>query len=843
MGMAWGPMSAAWTPIRPGTSVSLGSDIGAPACRRCHCSVTSVPGSFGLYNAFCWLGDLSDAAFMTSHEVKIASKVPLPGGLLFVVMETKELGSIDGIESVGLGEDVISLLEPTRSRSPSPTTSQRLDPDDSRLLGGVSSVFREVPRLLSGYDGSSVSSDIDPSTRSSGGTDVSLTSWNTDVPMTAIGPRASTSRSLGALTARDPDVMGCSYEALRSSPLDETEGIGADGRAEASFSSSSFDLRASNDEDTFDEVQQIKKATKAKKKVTVKVRPDPPGSSLSDMKSLQRLRRKCGISEEIMLIAPSPADRADALPPGYMTLFENYFDQCLLWFPLPRFLMRFLAVHGVCLAQINPRGIRHLRGIYVLSRECGVIINTEHFSYLTDFRVRGRSEELKHSVTNSSGMALIAGFPRKNDHFEDRFFFAEISERTVEADCTDLVKTRWERRVKPSLPEVSKDFVTAMHKELSSGNGNWRKSFSRKRIERALSAEIFPGKSLGRGQARMSFCKKATLEVAAKAGRSSGSSAPRVVAPMTSTPMALSVRARPSRPSASKHLLPPPSLGEVAEFRRLSAERAHISSGEVVEFRRLSAERTRISSGKRKDVDRASPSKRQRVDSHPATAVGRETSASRVGGLLREKASKLFLFFDRLSTMGETVERKEALERDVLALQKVKKDYEDKLSKLKSRCTKAEGEVVQLRGELSSASDLQRSRIEDAVAEVRDEIACGFTEQTSEVAGLLAEIGGKVPNDMLNLTEIDANLEFIGLLQGSDPPYLPTEVKALRERRHPIYDAHDVFADLLVSARRVLEIPVVPAGAAEASVVVDDDVEVSDEDNVEVTDDDEDAED
>ncbi|KFK31282.1 hypothetical protein AALP_AA6G092200 [Arabis alpina] len=193
--------------------------------------------------------------------------------------------------------------------------------------------------------------------------------------------------------------------------------------------------------------------------------------------------------------------------------------------------------------------------------------------------------------------------------------------------------------------------------------------------------------------------------------------------------------------------------------------------------------------------------------------------------------------------MGETVERKEALERDVLALQKVKKDYEDKLSKLKSRCTKAEGEVVQLRGELSSASDLQRSRIEDAVAEVRDEIACGFTEQTSEVAGLLAEIGGKVPNDMLNLTEIDANLEFIGLLQGSDPPYLPTEVKALRERRHPIYDAHDVFADLLVSARRVLEIPVVPAGAAEASVVVDDDVEVSDEDNVEVTDDDEDAED
>ncbi|KFK22432.1 hypothetical protein AALP_AAs66543U000100, partial [Arabis alpina] len=135
------------------------------------------------------------------------------------------------------------------------------------------------------------------------------------------------------------------------------------------------------------------------------------------------------------------------------------------------------------------------------------------------------------------------------------------------------------------------------------------------------------------------------------------------------------------------------------------------------------------------------------------------------------------------SRLSEIVERNEALERDALALQRVKKDYEDKLSKLKSR----------------------------------------------EVAGLLAEIGGKAQNDMLNLTEIDANLEFVGLLQGSDPPDLPTEVETLRQRRQPIYDAHDVFADLFASVRRVLEIPTTPAGT------VGDDVELSDEDDVEAT--------
>ncbi|KFK21943.1 hypothetical protein AALP_AAs65158U000100 [Arabis alpina] len=104
-----------------------------------------------------------------------------------------------------------------------------------------------------------------------------------------------------------------------------------------------------------------------------------------------------------------------------------------------------------------------------------------------------------------------------------------------------------------------------------------------------------------------------------------------------------------------------------------------------------------------------------------------------------------------------------------------------------------------------------------------------FVERTSEVSGLLAEIGGKAQNDMLNLTEIDENLEFIGLLQGLDPPDLPSEIETLRQLRQPIYDAHDVVADLLASARRVLEIPTAPAGA------VDDDVELSDEDDVEAT--------
>ncbi|KFK45093.1 hypothetical protein AALP_AA1G342800 [Arabis alpina] len=340
-------------------------------------------------------------------------------------------------------------------------------------------------------------------------------------------PRGTDGIELGVIGDRN-DAEVAAAEDPTGNSTDDSKAFNADDPKTTSVSdieptsrltSSEDPSVASDDEDLLDEVQQTEKAKKAKKKAKEKVCPDPPGSSLSNEKSLRRLRKKCGISEEIVLVAPSPADRVVAPAPGHFTLFENYFDQCRLWFPLPRFLMRFLAAHGVCLAQINPKDIRHLINIYVLSRECGVDISTEHLSYLMDFRVHGRSDELKHRVTNASGMTLIAGFPSKDDHFEDRFFFVELSEKTVEADCAGL----------PSLPAVSKKFVTAMHDEVSSRNGKWRKSFSRKRIERALSTEIIPGKILGRGRARVSSREQAALDAAAKATRSLGSDARRVV--------------------------------------------------------------------------------------------------------------------------------------------------------------------------------------------------------------------------------------------------------------------------------------------------------------------------
>ncbi|KFK24108.1 hypothetical protein AALP_AAs40209U000100 [Arabis alpina] len=139
--------------------------------------------------------------------------------------------------------------------------------------------------------------------------------------------------------------------------VDDTDQQLPPGKVDASLSppsSSSSGSRVSSferdDEDMLGEVEQTKQVAP---KLKAKVRPNPPGSTLSDKKSLQRLRKKCGISEEIVLVLPDSADRANAPPPGYLTLFENYFDQCLLLFPLPWFLLRFLAANNASLSSCH----------------------------------------------------------------------------------------------------------------------------------------------------------------------------------------------------------------------------------------------------------------------------------------------------------------------------------------------------------------------------------------------------------------------------------------------------------------------------------------------------------
>ncbi|KFK22870.1 hypothetical protein AALP_AAs73797U000100 [Arabis alpina] len=300
--------------------------------------------------------------------------------------------------------------------------------------------------------------------------------------------------------------------------------------------------------------------------------------------------------------------------------------------------------------------------------------------------------------------------------------------------------------VKPIFPAIPVGIVTAMHKALASRNGDWRRSFSRQRIKRALAAVVIPGKILGQG----------------------------------------------------------------------------------------------------KGVAYGTPSKRQKVDTSPAAGAARAAPASRdaatsvplplVSGLLRgeayaatkSKTCELFLHLDRL--VGDYDEDVRSIDSELCEAGEANAALQSRLDVLVER-NGDEDEIALLKSQLTSASDLQNTRVDEAVARAKDEMTHSLEGRVSEVVGLLAEIGGKAQTNMLDLAEFNANLEFIELLQGSKPPDLPTEVKALHHREVSIYEVRDVFADFLTRVRRVLEIPEVSAATVEVVAADEDDDEVDDDED------------
>ncbi|KFK28846.1 hypothetical protein AALP_AA7G056100 [Arabis alpina] len=204
---------------------------------------------------------------------------------------------------------------------------------------------------------------------------------------------------------------------------------------------------------------------------------------------------------------------------------------------------------------------------------------------------------------------------------------------------------------------------------------------------------IFTTPSTDTARKRLSSREQAALKAAAAAK-----------ATRSSVPTTTSVRARSSMTSVPKT----PTTLTLRPSSRLTPDELAIRHNQ-------SERKALISCGKGECIDRGTPAKRQRVDTYPAAIVEREASASRVAtpsvsGLLRDEAY--------VATKSKASERANAvLQLRLDEFTEQNRVLDTKLVKLKSRCTKGEDEIALMRKQLSSASDLQSTRIGEVVAE------------------------------------------------------------------------------------------------------------------------------
>ncbi|XP_024011385.1 uncharacterized protein At3g60930, chloroplastic-like [Eutrema salsugineum] len=211
-------------------------------------------------------------------------------------------------------------------------------------------------------------------------------------------------------------------------------------------------------------------------------KPDPPGSTLCSLESLEALRHRFGISEAVESVVPEKSDRADKPPENHFTLYEAFFELCFLWFLIPGVILEYLWKHGISIGQIMPRGLRHMIGILVRSFECGLDIELHHLLNLLEIRKAPKGN--RFYISNKAKRRIIGGFPSKDQFWTERFFYILVNEASVGEDYVQRTKTAWGPHVRNILPPIPDDLFVVQD-SLSARKVNWRKNFTLERVQKA----------------------------------------------------------------------------------------------------------------------------------------------------------------------------------------------------------------------------------------------------------------------------------------------------------------------------------------------------------------------
>ncbi|KAF8053248.1 hypothetical protein N665_1443s0004 [Sinapis alba] len=82
-------------------------------------------------------------------------------------------------------------------------------------------------------------------------------------------------------------------------------------------------------------------------------------------------------------LVPADHQRPWIPPAGYACVYESWFTNCSLWWPLPEFLMTYCHRRKIALSQYTANGIRILVTLIVLAAESGIKMSVRLFEELT----------------------------------------------------------------------------------------------------------------------------------------------------------------------------------------------------------------------------------------------------------------------------------------------------------------------------------------------------------------------------------------------------------------------------------------------------------------------------
>ncbi|XP_024010461.1 uncharacterized protein At3g60930, chloroplastic-like [Eutrema salsugineum] len=528
-------------------------------------------------------------------------------------------------------------------------------------------------------------------------------------------------------------------------------------------------------------------------------KPDPPGSTLCSLESLEALRHRFGISEAVEFVVPEKSDRADKPPENDFTLYEAFFELCFLWFPIPGVILEYLWKHGISIGQIMPRRLRHMIGILVRSFESGLDIELNHLLNLLEIRKAPKGN--RFYISNKVKRRIIGGFPSKDQFWTERFFYVLVNEASVDEDYVQRTKTAWgPLGSRPeALPRLGTVFCSVnsspipddlftVQDSLSARKVNWRKNFTLERVEkaRAILAGVPIKEEATRRAAEAAQAQTeavpAQTEAVPQPDPPSREGDEMVRAGEGNTAEAVK---RDAAPEVEPGEIIPEASGDDSAVRSKTPSNSAILAlpkstrppTSVVQKHDPSQKRSAADKGKGVAVQKDEPSKKRRKPT-PGDPTARK--------LVVDDPNASAVMFSRVNNANTRLPPPEKLRRPefVAAINDLMAEYEADLSEVERRLTEARTETA------ASKAKLEEVQNEAATAKGKlDEAA------TAKVEEGLTKLE-KAKNDKNDLGKIKGNLAMIAVLKKPDAPTLDDEEAQLKswESEYADDDAYERIA-------------------------------------------------
>ncbi|KAF8047448.1 hypothetical protein N665_3022s0001 [Sinapis alba] len=124
-------------------------------------------------------------------------------------------------------------------------------------------------------------------------------------------------------------------------------------------------------------------------------------------------------------------------PAGYATVYESWFTNCSLWWPLPEFLTTYCHRRKIALGQYTANGIRIMVTLTVLAADLGITMSVRLFEELTTPSITGMTGLFYGKMVPKYN--VITGKPSKVNFWNHRYFYVKINKASFEDPSIVLI--------------------------------------------------------------------------------------------------------------------------------------------------------------------------------------------------------------------------------------------------------------------------------------------------------------------------------------------------------------------------------------------------------------------